>query len=197
MKQKKISTKFYANEDLKPKSIIWRGEKTTVYPLYCRVTYNRNNTKFRVLIDGQSVLVSTDLDQVKCSAALSKKLSSLESLVRNIIRQEASFNPKYQPNSFIKAIKKYTTSIAEYALSLPMCSYVSGIQKIGSTHALNVFTCLEILKNDFGDMTVFDWLDGGSKEFETAIRDEYKLTAASSLSKLIDHLIKDTGYAQP
>lgn len=188
--QVKSSIRFFANTRLKPKTIFWKGELVKCYRLYCQINFDRKNVQQPVFIDDEIVWVSPDLEQIEQIDYVKSKVLHFETAVKRTIMIFSYRNPDFDLTGIAGLMQNSLRTVSILALNAPISFYLE-------CNSLNVFTCLEILKNDFADMTVLDWLDGGSKEFETAIRDKYKLNAASTFPKLIDHLIKEAGHAKP
>lgn len=82
-KSKKITVRFYLNKDVKPQQAAPGEEKQ--YPIYCRVTYDRKNTKFRW---GTKLIPESAEDEIMYSDYGKKVLQRDERTIQDIIRFE-------------------------------------------------------------------------------------------------------------
>lgn len=176
-KEKKIGVNFFANNRVKPKSISWGNEMVTAYPLYCSVTYNQENTQFRVLINGQSVMVTPDLAQIKSNSSLENDLKELEELIKKIIQTVVHYNPEFTVRNINARLHQYTRSLASYLIGANMASYMEPI--IANSYDQRVIDSivfgLKVILEDFNEMTVLDWLAGGFSELNDKIEDNEKI----------------------
>lgn len=82
-KQKKITVRFYLNKDVKPHHP--ESGADNMYPIYCRVTYDRKNTKFKW---GNALIAESAEDDIMHSAFGKKSLQNDELLITRIVRFE-------------------------------------------------------------------------------------------------------------
>jgi hypothetical protein len=176
-KEKKIGVNFFANDRVKPKSISWENEMVTAYPLYCSVTYNQENTQFRVLINGQAVMVTPDLAQIKPNSHLENDLKELEALIVKIIRTVVHYNPDFTVRNINARLHQYTKSLASYLIGANMSSYIGPIiqhsyeQRVIDT----IIFGLKVILEEYSEMTVLDWLAGGFSELKNKVENNEKI----------------------
>lgn len=111
---KKVSTKYYLNTNLKP-HIDEEGRE--LYPIYVRVTFNRNNTQFRIHKKGIVIERQSDLDSHPW-------IQSMDKLIVNIVEFEyGKMGEGYTLKGLNKRLKVYRSnfcSVLEAALFLPL-----------------------------------------------------------------------------
>lgn len=165
-KEKKIGVKFYANQRIKPKSILWNNAMVTAYPLYCAVSFNQDTGHFRVLVDQTPVLVTPDLAQLKGNSYLEKTLSDLEEQITRVIKVLSKYNPDFSARNINRKVRAFKESISTHALEAPMSLYMGRIvDESYSEYIINTIVYgIKVLLEDFSSMTVLDWLDGGNEK---------------------------------
>lgn len=86
-KAKTIGIHFFANTELKAKSIVLNGAMTAAYPLYVSVVYDKSNTKIRVVIDDNIILVTENLEQLQ-SPEMKRKIKAYRDFLKEVVQLE-------------------------------------------------------------------------------------------------------------
>mgnify|MGYP006273583863 CR=1 FL=1 len=193
-KEKVVGIKLFANKRLKPTSIYWKGEMVTAYPLYCSVTYNRENTKFRVYIEGQSIMVGVDLAQITNNISISKKIESYLKYVESVVRLCDKFEKSFAVRDLNKRLFFYNQTVYSCLknstignLIQVISAYKPDVEAPDITKEL--FSFIIELSESHEEMTVFDWFrEGKSKLFN---RIEGNKSTKEVIIEIVDDLLKN------
>ncbi|WP_282776746.1 hypothetical protein [Phaeodactylibacter xiamenensis] len=170
-KNGKIGIRMFANESLKSHSIVWKGEISPAYPLYCVVTYRRDNAKFRVLIDGQTVMVTPDLDQVTSDPHLSKKVADYKNHIETIIRVADEKERDFSIKGINQRLYYYSMPVTTCLLETKLKRYLEIVETTGEAKLHSgLLETVFVINQQFKSMTVLDWYQGGSSQVRKHLR---------------------------
>lgn len=110
---KSLSMTLFASQQIKPKSMSWKGEIVDAYPLYASVIYGNLTTTVKVEKSGNPIMVTPGLEQLQ-----EKELKNFTENFRNdvleIVKKEVSQNgEKYSLAGLGTRLKKYDCTVSE------------------------------------------------------------------------------------
>lgn len=157
--EKAISLHFYANTNLKSKSILWKGKLTEVYPLYARLVYDTRNTQLKAEINGDTILVSEDLDQIS-NQEIKEATEEYKQFVLNVVKAEIKkFGSDFSFKNLGKRLSIYQEMVNKILGRTRLESITAqtrGLFYTDKNYLLNFFDLL----NAVPAITAFDWIHG-------------------------------------
>ncbi|MBK7870878.1 MAG: hypothetical protein IPJ74_09410 [Saprospiraceae bacterium] len=194
-KEKKITIQFHANNKLKPKQSVWNGSLTEVFPLYVMVIYDANNTQFKVDINGETILVSSDLSQL----SVPELKSSLEKYKKYILKVVESEIEHLGKNFSLTGLGYrcliYSRKVSDIVGNTVLAEVDEIIAKKGYKLTKvkdSKGSVLQILKKE-KNMKVLDWLYGNGRHSftETLSNHGFVKNEIDIEIYLIDEILKE------
>lgn len=176
---KTISLHYFANKDIKPKTISWNGEFVEAFPLAASVIYGRSASTIKVERDGIPILVSPGLEQLE-SRELKEFTDGFSEHVINIVNKEViHFGSIFKLAGIASRLQAYNHNIFSYITNLTILSLLDAVSSFSDVNRRegtfkNHFQYVAdgiraIVVNGKNDrITVYDWMfaNGRDKTFE-------------------------------
>lgn len=184
---KTINFKYYAKDDLKPKTIEWNGTEIEAFPLYAAVSYGSSSTSFKVEIPlapleiNTPLFVSKDLAQLQ-EPKIKERVERYSQSIIDLISKEAEiFDEYYRLPGFAKRLEYYNMSARQYIINCELIYFwgvvrpfddefhvLSDSQKLVETnlsYAYEFIRALVLWKDN--QIKVSEWIFGdGKKNFQ-------------------------------
>jgi hypothetical protein len=166
---KSLNMTFFANQQLKPKTVTWKGGIVDAYPLYAFLIYGRATATIKVERQGSPILVSPGLEQLS-EPELHQFIEEFKKYVFGIVKKEIDlYGEKFSLMGIAGRLKKYENRISEIIGGITIDKAISPILaklnlnpesdegKRGfrlAFYTLLAFLDVPALKK----MTVYDWV---------------------------------------
>jgi len=116
---KKVTIKYFLNEDLSPAVYYTEeGIELNLFPLYVRVTYNRQSTRFK-FSPSIHIEQNADIEEFFKERKIEFLLTEKEEIIERLIRYEAnSYGEKFTLKGLGNRLLFYETSVIDFLLNI-------------------------------------------------------------------------------
>lgn len=110
---KSLSMTLFANQQIKPKSMTWKGKIVDFYPLYASIIYGGSACSVKIEKSGNPILVTPELEQLQ-ELELKQFTENFRDRVFDIIIKEVARNEdKFSLSGISARLKRYDSTVSE------------------------------------------------------------------------------------
>lgn len=187
---KRITVQYYANTKLKAKSILWKGELIEVFPLYARIIYDGNNTQIKADINGDTILVSEDLEQLK-NTSIGEATREWKNWIEKILSTEIKKDgEEFSFKGIGHRISIYSQSVADVfgCTTLAVVDNISEGLLMDSKESM--YGILAYMRQIDERITVFNWIyENGKQTYMKSIASMGSQEEAETFVAIVDKVL--------
>jgi hypothetical protein len=184
-----LSMTLFANQQIKPKSIVWRNEIVDVFPLYASIIYGSDSSTIKVEIKGSPILVSPDLAQIN-EPELKELIDHFKNHTLGVVEKEIlqANGKEYILTGISVRLRKYETPINRLISELTI---ESALKRIGNSSTKSLFQFADLISKMelIEKLTVYDWIFGKGKSLFENRLNGIDVEKKTNIAQMIDTLI--------
>lgn len=173
---KNLNMTFFSNQQLKSKTVTWKGGIVDAYPLYAHLIYGRATATIKVERQGSPILVSPGLEELS-EPELNQFIEEFKKYVFGIVNKEIeTYGEKFSLMGIAGRLKKYENKISAIIGNITINKAISPIlTKLNLNpesdegkrgFELMLYTILAFLNVPaLNKMTVYDWVFNDGRNF--------------------------------